>query len=134
MKLIRSVDRGQTWSAPIEVGRDRSLPAVDPDTGRYVVKNSINWVFVTVDDAPLVVRSVTEDDGGLLLALSDGTREPLAQDTLRLDGDDVPYCDVRAGRLPARFTPRAAFALLELLGPAVHSLRRVPRGAGAVRR
>ena len=107
---------------------------VDPDTGRYVVKNSINWVFVTVDDAPLVVRSVTEDDGGLLLALSDGTREPLAQDTLRLDGDDVPYCDVRAGRLPARFTPRAAFALLELLGPAVHSLRRVPRGAGAVRR
>jgi hypothetical protein len=107
---------------------------VDPETGRYVVKNSINWVFVTVDDAPLVARSVAEEGGRLVITLSDGTREPLAQETLRLDGDDVPYCDVRGGRLPARFTPQAAFALLELLGPAVHGIRRVPRGAGAARR
>ena len=35
-KLMRSTDRGQTWSDPIEVGPDRGVPAVDPDTGARV--------------------------------------------------------------------------------------------------
>jgi hypothetical protein len=106
---------------------------VDDESGRYVVRNSVNWVYITVDDAPLVVRAVAEDEGRLVLALSDGTREPLRADTLRVDADDVPYCDVRAGRLSARFAPQAAFALFERLGPAVAGLRRVARGAGAKR-
>jgi hypothetical protein len=103
---------------------------VDAETGRYIVKNAINWVYVTVDDAPLVVRGV---DADLVLSLSDGTREPLARESLRLDADDVPYCDVRGGKLPARFLPQAAFALLERLGPEAAQVRRVARGAGAGR-
>lgn len=102
---------------------------VDPDSGRYIVKNSINWVFVAVDDAPIVVRSVAVEDGKIQLALSDGTREELRKDSLRLDRDDVPYCDVRGGTLPARFLPRAAFSLFEALGPETSVLPRVERGA-----
>jgi hypothetical protein len=35
-KLMRSADRGETWSDPIEVGPDRGVPAVDPDTGARI--------------------------------------------------------------------------------------------------
>jgi uncharacterized protein len=104
---------------------------VDPESGRYVVKNAVNWVYVTVEDTPLVVRSLSVSDDGLWLGLSDGTREPLQRETLRLDADDVPYCNVRGGALPARFLPNAAFSLLEALGSEVANVRRVSAGAGA---
>jgi hypothetical protein len=114
---------------------------VDPATGRYVLRNQINWCYVTVEDAPLVVRSVEIDPTGRMqLHLSDGATEALDGATLRLDEDDVPYCDVRGGRLPARFLPQAAFALLERLestpaGPRLQGVlvRRVARGAGSRR-
>jgi hypothetical protein len=98
---------------------------VDDESGRYIVRNKINWVYVAVDDAPLVVRSVAVEGGALVLALSDGTREPLAVASLRLGADEVPYCDVRGGRMPARFLPRAAFTLFEALGP--EATERLPR-------
>jgi hypothetical protein len=120
---------------------------VDPDTGRYILRNSVNWAYVTVEDAPLVVHSLTATpDGDVLLALSDGTTEALDPNTLRLDADDVPYCDVRRGALPARFTRPARFALLDLArvddaGRTFVRTRagelevpRVPRGEGARRR
>jgi uncharacterized protein len=112
---------------------------VDPESGRYIIRNQINWVYVTVDDTPLVVRSTAivdddddDGDGRVWLALSDGTREELARPTLRLDENDVPYCTVRGGALPARFLPAAAFTLLEALGPEAERLPRVPHGAQAV--
>jgi hypothetical protein len=86
----------------------------DAETGRFILRNTMDWCFITVDDAPLVVRSVTvRDDGSVTLALSDGTVELLDPSTLRLSGDDVPYCDVKSGLLPARFARTAAFTLLE---------------------
>jgi hypothetical protein len=36
IKAIRSTDRGDTWSDPIEVAPERAIPAVDPDTGRPI--------------------------------------------------------------------------------------------------
>lgn len=106
---------------------------VDAASGRYIVRNRINWVYVTVDDAPLVVRSAEALGDRIWLMLSDGTREELDRGTLRVDEDDVPYCDVRGGTLPARFLPAAAFTVLEALGAEAGQLRRVPRGAGARR-
>ncbi len=105
---------------------------VDPETGRYILKNSINWAFVTVDDAPLVARAARIEGDGLVLELSDGTSERLDPATLRLEPGDVPYVDVRGGKLPARLLPGAAFVLLDWLGD--REVTRVARGEGARRR
>src|SRR5947207_6332922 len=60
--------------------------AVDPETDRYVLRNSMDWCFITVDDAPLVVRTVSlSATGEVFLELSDGTREPLDPASLRVD-------------------------------------------------
>ncbi|HKA90833.1 MAG TPA: hypothetical protein VKE22_24390 [Haliangiales bacterium] len=111
---------------------------VDPETGRYILKNDVNWAFLTVDDAPYVVRGI---DANGLLALSDDSVEPLDPATLRIDDDDVPYCDVKGGRMPARFAHAAAFALLDRarVGPdgvylGDRRIPRVPRGEGGRRR
>lgn len=112
---------------------------VDPATGRYKLENSVNWAFVTVEDAPLVVRALRPD---LKVRLTDGQEEDLDLASLRLDDDDVPYCDVRGGTLPARFSRHAAYALLEQatvdddgdIWIAGRKIPRVPRGEGARRR
>jgi hypothetical protein len=152
---IRIDREGYFWHEGERVEHDKlaralaSWIAVDPESDRYVLKNALDWCFITVDDAPLVVRSVVvrELGGALALALSDGTEEPLDVATLRVDADDVPYCDVKNGALPARFSRSAAFALLEraeigegggytLVIPsgARHAIRRVGRGEGAPKR
>jgi len=140
------IDRdGRFWNEESPITHEalaRSLAEwvdVDPETGRYILKNSVNWAFVTVEDAPLVVRALLPER---LLALSDGTAEKLDWATLRLDADDVPYCDVRGGKLPARFGRSAAYALLEnarvepdgRVFVDEHEVRRVARGEGAKRR
>jgi hypothetical protein len=142
------IDRdGRFWNEESLITHEalaRSLAGwvdIDPESGRYILKNSVNWAFVTVEDAPLVVRSFARTPAPEV-TLSDGTSEPLDLATLRLDADDVPYCDVRGGKLPARFTRSAAYALLE---PArleadgrvfvdSREVPRVPRGEGARRR
>ncbi len=87
---------------------------IDPGTGRYVLRNTMDWCYITVDDAPIVVQSARLDASGRLqLNLSDGSSETLDPVTLRLGADDVPYCTVRSRTLPARFSRAAAFALLD---------------------
>ncbi|MEI8254374.1 MAG: hypothetical protein WCJ30_01745, partial [Deltaproteobacteria bacterium] len=117
--------------------------AIDPGTDRYVMRNALDWCFVSVDDAPLVVRTVRPvPDGeggwkGFDLELSDASVERLDPATLRIDADDVPYCDVRGGTLPARFGRHAAFVLLEHATThqgGLAAIRRVGRGEGAPRR
>ena len=60
------IDRdGYVWHEGQKVAHDKlaralaSWVAVDPETDRYVLRNPLDWCFITVDDAPLVVRSVT---------------------------------------------------------------------------
>jgi hypothetical protein len=85
--------------------------AVDPESGRFIVSNQVNWAFIQVTDTPLVVRALTDD----IVHLSDGTSEPLALATLRLADDGAPYVDVRGGSLPARFGHSAAHEFLSRL-------------------
>jgi uncharacterized protein len=104
---------------------------VDPESGRYILKNNINWAFVTVDDTPLVVKRYFPDDAHVLV--TDGTSEPLDLATLTLDASDVPYCRVRGGKLPARFSRQAAYSLLENAridpdGSVYLGERKIPRG------
>lgn len=88
-------------------------------TGRFILKNDAQWCYVEVDDTPLVVRNVWVDAraGAVEAELSDGTRETVVLSTLRIDEDSVVYCDVRGGRLPARFDRTAAFTLLQHAEP-----------------
>lgn len=118
----------------------------DDESQRFQLRNELDWCWITVEDAPLVVSSASVlDDGRVRLSLSDGSTEMLALETVRIDGDDVPYCTVREGALDARFLQAAAFSLLEhaepdgdrwslVLGGARHPLPRVERGATRVAR
>jgi hypothetical protein len=105
---------------------------VDAESGRYILRNDINWAFITVDYAPLVARAAAVDGDGVLLSLSDGESERLDVATLRLEPGDVPYCDVRGGKLPAKLLPGAAYVVLDWLGD--REVRRVASGEGKTRR
>jgi len=125
---------GQRFEHPGLAKAFASWIDVDPESGRYILRNSIHWVFIAADDAPLVVTETRPDGDGLTLVLTDGTTEPLATETLRIDEDDVPYVDVRDGKLPARFSRRAAFELGEwLVAHPDITPRKVRRGQGAQR-
>jgi hypothetical protein len=88
------------------------------EKGRYVLRTDRDWCVVEVEDAPLVARSIDEDDGRILLQLSDGTVEPLDASTLeQAAGDHVLYCSVSRGERPwpVRFSRPAYYQLLERL-------------------
>jgi uncharacterized protein len=81
------------------------------EDGRYRLKNAINWVYVEIEGAPIIVRTVDFEGDRVSLHLSDATIEQLRPETLRQDRHGALYCDVRNGTLPAQFS-RAAHALL----------------------
>ena len=65
-----------------------------------------------VADTPLVARAARIDpDGNVLLALSDGSEEPLDPATLTVDDAGVLRAWVRGGRLEARLATSAAAVL-----------------------
>lgn len=80
------------------------------EDGRYCLRNDVHWVYVTLEGAPLFVRSVRIDDSAVIgLSLSDGRDAPLAPATLREAADGALYCDVPRGAvvLTARFDRHA---------------------------
>jgi hypothetical protein len=82
----------------------------NPD-GRWVLRlDERRFVYLDVDDAPLVVTSIRLDGPKVMLHLVDDTEEELAYDTLRLDDRGVAYAEVKR-RFPARFS-RAAWSAL----------------------
>ena len=85
-----------------------------PD-GRFCLQNDINWAFVAIEGPPYFVRSVRQDGPNLSLSLSGERREMLDFATLRVDELDAVWCDVREGRVPARFDSHAAVQLGEFM-------------------
>ena len=79
--------------------------------GRYVLKNAVNWAFVEIEGAPIIVKRVVLRNETWQLTLSDGRTEHLREQTLRQDADGVLYCTVRDGRLTAQFSRQAMFDL-----------------------
>src|SRR5690242_707785 len=87
------IDRdGYVWHEGEKVVHDKlaralaSWVAIDPETDRYVLRNPLDWCIITVDDAPLVVRSVRVHDGSRFeVELSDGSVEALDLATVRID-------------------------------------------------
>lgn len=85
-----------------------------PD-GRFCLHNDINWAYVAIDGPPYFVRSLAPEGGVLMLRLSGDQQEPLDLMSLRIDELDAIWCDVRNGRVPARFDNHAAVQLGEFM-------------------
>lgn len=117
------IDRdGRVWHEGERVENPRLAHALaswvdwDDATSRWVMRNSLDWCFVTVDHTPYVVRAVhlLEGDAPRLdCERSDGVRETIHLDDVFVDPDGPVYAYVRGGTMLARFDRAAAFALLE---------------------
>jgi hypothetical protein len=79
----------------------------------YFIQTRVR-IPVTVEDAPFVVTRVERRSERLRAWLNDGTEEDLDPTRLRIGAGAVPYCDVKGGRFPARFSRPATFQLLSL--------------------
>jgi hypothetical protein len=117
---IRRDASGRWWNGEDRIDHPNLVRAFDAwvdvaEDGRYCLKNDINWAYVTIEGAPLFVRSVSVNRDAVRLTLSDGAEEPLDTGSLREGVDGALYCDAREGRLTARFDRVAAQGLEALL-------------------
>lgn len=116
---IRIDADGHVWHEGDRVAHPRLERALaswvdfDDDARRYVLRNAIDWCFITVDLAPLVVRHAWVRGDHVEVERSDDGRETLRVDTVHLRPDGEVFAYVREGSLLARFDRSAAFALLE---------------------
>ena len=62
-----------------------------PDDGRYILTNGYDWTYLTVEDAPFVVRSLRAAGPLVLLALSDGTEEAWDPGATRIAASGALY-------------------------------------------
>lgn len=85
------------------------------EDGRYCLKNDINWAYVTIEGAPLFVRSLRFDADEAWLLLSNECEERLVPETLRQSEDGALHCDVAGGTLVARFDHHAQTQLERVL-------------------
>ena len=84
----------------------------NPD-GRWVLRlDARRFVYLDVEDAPHVVRSLRWEGERAILRLADDSEEPLAVETVRLAPTGVAYCRVK-GRFDARFSTAAWAALAD---------------------
>jgi hypothetical protein len=95
------------------------LDRLPPPDGRYVLRlDERRFAYLEdVADTPLVARAARIDAaGGVHLALSDGSEEPLDPATLTVDDAGVLRAWVRGGRLEARLASSAAAVLADSFG------------------
>jgi hypothetical protein len=116
---IRIDADGNVWHEGERVEHERLACALaswvdfDDVSQRYVLRNAMDWCFVTVDHAPLTVCAVQCNDNDVTITLNDGTSETLRVETLSLCPDGSLYTYARNGTLLAQFKRHAAFVLLE---------------------
>lgn len=117
---IRIDARGDVWHEGERVENPRLAEALaswiqwEPTAQRWILKNSMDWCYVTVDDAPMAVRSARVlEDGAVRVQRSDGETETLPASRLRVDPEGVVFGYVRDGALLARFSRAASFAVLD---------------------
>ena len=114
-------DRGGRWfdgDVPIEhdnLARSFARWIDRAPDGRFCLQNDIHWVYATIEGAPYFVRSVGVHPDRIELHLSGDRVETLDPSTLRIGPDDALWCDVREGRVPARFDNHATTQLADHL-------------------
>jgi hypothetical protein len=120
---IRLDREGRLWHEGQEVTHKRFQTALRrwldrlPD-GRNILRlDGYRYAYVDVEDAHLLVTSVTWEDDRATLFLNDGTSEELAYETLEQAEDSAMYCTVRQSKLTARFLTKAYYQLAEQIEP-----------------
>lgn len=118
-------ENGRFWhdGAPIEnTAMTRAFAqwiARHPDDGRYILSNGYDWTYFRVKDVPFLVESVTvRGMSGAFeveLALSDGTKESLNPEGMRIGPNEALYVRVKDGTFDARFTQSAQISLAPVL-------------------
>ena len=86
------------------------------DDGRYCLKNDVNWAYVTIEGAPLFVRSVRIEKDAVWIHLSDDRDEELAPASLRLGPDGALYCTSSKQGMAARFERNPMLQLEPIIG------------------
>lgn len=90
-----------------------------PDDGRYILTNGYDWTYVTVEDAPFVVRGIKAEHGRVILTLSDGSEEPWEPASTRSGDGGALYVKVKltskGGPFEARFSRHAQASLAPFL-------------------
>lgn len=117
---IRRDASGRWWNGDDPIDHENLERSFDgwierADDGRLCLSNDINWAYVTIEGPPYFVRAVRLEGEDALLRLSGDREERLDPTTLRTGPDGALYCDVRGGRLAARFDNHAAMQLGERL-------------------
>jgi hypothetical protein len=89
--------------------------------GQYRIELDDEKCLVRVDDAPYVIRSVSREFSGvegrpcMVISLSDGSREKLKPETVRVGEKNVLYCRVKQSNHDARFSRQAYYQLSEYI-------------------
>jgi hypothetical protein len=76
------------------------------DDDGYYVEIKGEREYLEVEDTVFLVNNaelVKGDEEIFVISLNDGTQEQLDLDTLRIAQGNIPYCQVKGGRFPARF-------------------------------
>ena len=82
------------------------------DDGRWQIAMADERAFVTIEDTPWVVTSVTGDAAtGFTIRLNDDSAEPLDAATLTVGAANVLYTRVKGGCYAARFLRPAYYQL-----------------------
>ncbi len=116
---IRLDRQGRFWHEGAEVThpgfRRALLRWLDRlDDGRPVLRlDERRYAYVEVEDAELLVLSARWEGDRAFLTLNDGSEEELDYGSLRAAEDNALYCAARQGRLEARITTPAYYALAE---------------------
>jgi hypothetical protein len=73
-----------------------------PDDNRFILTNGYDWTYVTIEDAPYVVRSIRVTDDAVMLLLSDGSEEAWASETTRIAESGAIYTQVKRDKKPGQ--------------------------------
>lgn len=90
--------------------------------GNYHIELNQERCSIRVEDVPYVIRSVSMEVAGsdvspqsMIISLSDGCREELNPETVRIGEMNVLYCRVKKNEHEARFSRQAYYQLAEYI-------------------
>ena len=89
--------------------------------GKYRIELDNEQCLIQVDDVPYVIKSVSREFFGeerglcMVISLSDGSREKLKPETIRIGEKNVLYCRVKQCNHEARFSRQAYYQLSEYI-------------------